>query len=43
MSERLNKNLSVRIYGTVPRKVGDEWEMEGDDLMGIKEERESSR
>ncbi len=36
ISDRLNKNLSFRIYGSEPRKVGDEWEVKGDDLMGIK-------
>ncbi len=35
ITDRMNKNLGTRIYGTEPRKVGDEWEMEGDDLMGI--------
>lgn len=35
ISKKMGDSLGTKIYGTEPRKVGDEWEMTGDDLMGI--------
>ncbi len=35
MSKALNENFDAKIYGTVPRKVGDEWTSEGVNLMGM--------
>ncbi len=35
MTESLNENFDAKIYGTVPRKVGDEWTSEGVNLMGM--------
>lgn len=35
ISKKMGDSLGTKIYGTEPRKVGEEWEMTGDDLMGI--------
>lgn len=35
VAKGLNDDEDAKLYGTVPRKVGDEWEVESADLMGI--------
>ncbi|MEP2775600.1 MAG: hypothetical protein ABJQ29_03475 [Luteolibacter sp.] len=35
VAKGLNEDEDAKLYGTVPRKVGDEWDVESADLMGI--------
>lgn len=35
IAEGLNDDDDAKLYGTEPRKVGDEWEVESADLMGV--------
>lgn len=35
IAEGLNDDDDVKLYGAEPRKVGDEWEVESADLMGV--------
>jgi hypothetical protein len=36
IAEELSKDTDAKIYGTARRKVGDEWEVPGSDMMGVK-------
>ena len=37
VAEKRNNQTDHKVYGTVPRKVGDEWEVDGADMMGMED------